>query len=339
MAALTPGTRRRSAEQHMPAHQAQLAFAVAALAMRYVRLTDTSRLPVERTTLQGLLQRWGAFVHTGSAPCKLCAAPSAHDVDLCTERPEPLRSSVLRIRNAKVDVDQLQCGAKWVLQRGLTQSRASSASRKEGEATASTRPASRSSGRARHFLVWQGSRGSSSGGHQSRAVTLHTHVSVLASLYADLVVLMAALQESLHVVDAHADMLAQYNKDRVQQGRFLFGHVAVDEATGGVFVVDASAAQPHSALNFALHQLGQLLEAWCGPAADSCHIKQDIVPHVSRRVKLLGCALGAAGQALVAVSPVAALHVPLVKSGKFADSVTLRRNEHHAGQHAPSLSA
>ena len=49
----------------------------------------------------------------------------------------------------------------------------------------------------------------------------------------------------------------------MKDGRFLFGHGIVDEGRGGIFILDVSNAQPHSAPDFVVHQLTQMLEFWC----------------------------------------------------------------------------
>jgi hypothetical protein len=76
-------------------------------------------------------------------------------------------------------------------------------------------------------------------------------------------VLMKSLEESIKVVGVQLERITNYNRSRVQDGRFLFGHGIVDEGRGGIFILDASMAQPHSAADFVVHQLAQMLDFWC----------------------------------------------------------------------------
>ena len=86
----------------------QLKLSVLALALQHLQLADTSRLPVERTTLQALLKRWGGLVQTGASVCPACDqrpnSPAPASID---EPPPPLDSGVLRMRNVEVDLSSL----------------------------------------------------------------------------------------------------------------------------------------------------------------------------------------------------------------------------------------
>ena len=140
----------------------------------------------------------------------------------------------------------LQCGAKWVLEQQWATGRG-----KPEYTSAAARPAHMAARRFKGpFFVWQASHG------------LHAHIGVHTGLYSDLIMLIQSLEESLKVVDAQVDSVAQYNATRVTEGRLLFGNELVDEARGGVFVLDVSAAQPHSASTFAVQQLAAMLEFW-----------------------------------------------------------------------------
>jgi hypothetical protein len=94
------------------------------------------------------------------------------------------------------------------------------------------------------------------------------HVGVHAGLYVDLVMLMTSLRDSILLVETQLQRITNYNASRVEDGRFLFGHMTVDEARGGVFVIDASTAQPHSATEFIAHQLAQMLDFWCAASRE-----------------------------------------------------------------------
>lgn len=104
------------------------------------------------------------------------------------------------------------------------------------------------------FFTWKGS-DDGAGGHC-------THVGVHTGLYLDLTVLIKSLEESIKVVRTQLERITNYNRSRVQDGRFLFGHGIVDEGRGGIFILDASTAQPHSAADFVVHQLAQMLDFW-----------------------------------------------------------------------------
>ena len=103
-----PSSRRRSAEQYSRARKAQFAYGVMARALHFLRLSDTSRLPIERTTLAGLLTKWGGVVRTKAQGCAICnkRAPPPRAQDL--EEPALLDSKVLRVRHAQLDLDKLQ---------------------------------------------------------------------------------------------------------------------------------------------------------------------------------------------------------------------------------------
>jgi hypothetical protein len=145
---------------------------------------------------------------------------------------------------------RLQCNAKWVLKqswRSYMSKKASNATFDGGSAAVS--------GRATYcrgpFFTWAPGIGS------------HTHVGVHTGLYIDLVVLIKSLEESIKIVQTQLDRIKNYNTSRVTDGRFLFGNGTVDEARGGIFILDVSDAQPHSAAAFIVHQLAQMLEYWC----------------------------------------------------------------------------
>jgi hypothetical protein len=141
----------------------------------------------------------------------------------------------------------LQCNARWVLEQHWQLQ----LSRQEFALTKSPHRAARRC--SSPLFVWQSASG------------LHVHVGSHAGLYMDLVVLIRSLEESIKVLAAQRERIARYNEARVAEGRFLFGHAFVDEARGGVFVVDVSAAQPQTAADFAVQQLAQLLDHWCAP--------------------------------------------------------------------------
>jgi hypothetical protein len=85
---------------------------------------------------------------------------------------------------------------------------------------------------------------------------------VHTGLYLDLIVLTKSLEQSIQVASTQLERIENYNSTRVKDGRFLFGHGIVDEGRGGIFILDVSNAQPHSAADFVVHQLTQMLEFW-----------------------------------------------------------------------------
>lgn len=149
---------------------------------------------------------------------------------------------------------RVQCNAKWVLDQQWASYKA-----KQDSQRLSGRVGGAPTARAKYcrgpFFTWTGS-----GGDHG------THVGVHTGLYLDLLVLIKSLESSMAVVDTQLERIRSYNGTRVQSGRFLFGHSAVDEARGGIFIVDASLAQPHSAADFVVHQLAQMLDFWCAAA-------------------------------------------------------------------------
>jgi hypothetical protein len=99
---------KRRMQKYQGAMTPQLRLGIFAQAIRHLQLADTSRLPVERTTLQALLKRWGGVVHEGSSACPACdqrpVSPPPASID---EPPPPLDSPVLRIRNVELDMNNL----------------------------------------------------------------------------------------------------------------------------------------------------------------------------------------------------------------------------------------
>jgi hypothetical protein len=75
---------------------------------------------------------------------------------------------------------------------------------------------------------------------------------------------MRSIEESIKVTDTQLERIKNYNSTRVTNGRFLFGHGIVDEGRGGIFILDVSAAQPHSSADFMVQQLCQMFDFWCG---------------------------------------------------------------------------
>jgi hypothetical protein len=147
----------------------------------------------------------------------------------------------------------VQCNAKWILNQQW-----SSYKSKQDQAHSTTRRAPDDSFRpAQHcqapLFTWRGDSGSG------------THVGLFTGLYLDLIVLIKSLEESIKVMQSQLERVRRHNSTRVPDGRFLFGHAIVDEARGGVFILDVSMAQPHSAAEFMVHQLAQMLEFWCAP--------------------------------------------------------------------------
>lgn len=54
------------------------------------------------------------------------------------------------------------------------------------------------------------------------------------------------------------------NRGRGDHGRFLLGHKLTDGMSGGVFVIDASCAQPSGGVLFILQQLCKVFDYWAG---------------------------------------------------------------------------
>ena len=150
----------------------------------------------------------------------------------------------------------MQCNAKWVLDQQWASYKAKQDSQRLGGRGGGA-PAARAKYCRGPFFTWNGAPDGGGG----------THVGVHTGLYLDLLVLTRSLESSVAVVDTQLERIRSYNATRVQNGRFLFGHSAVDEARGGIFVLDASLAQPHSAADFFVHQLAQMLEFWCALGA------------------------------------------------------------------------
>jgi hypothetical protein len=144
----------------------------------------------------------------------------------------------------------MQCNAKWVLtqhwrsywkkQQSQERERGSSPTSRQSSALYCKGP----------FFTWSPEDGPA------------THVGVHTGLYLDLIVLTKSLEKSIQVASTQLERIENYNSTRVKDGRFLFGHGIVDESRGGIFILDVSEAQPHSAADFVVHQLTQMLEFW-----------------------------------------------------------------------------
>ena len=105
-ALLMAGGRRRSADQYVDSMKMQLMFGVLVRALQFLKLADSSRLPVERTTLNHLLRKWGAFPHVGSGQCPACDAGG--DADSAPVLAAPVEARVMNIRNIHIDVEKIQ---------------------------------------------------------------------------------------------------------------------------------------------------------------------------------------------------------------------------------------
>jgi hypothetical protein len=144
----------------------------------------------------------------------------------------------------------LQCNAKWVLTQHWRSYQKKRALNQQHDQTTVIKARSAEYCKG-PFFTWMP--------NQATA----THVGVHTGLYMDLIVLMKSLEESSNVTSTQLERIENYNATRVKDGRFLFGHGIADEARGGIFVLDVSSAQPHSAPEFVVHQLSQTLEFWC----------------------------------------------------------------------------
>jgi hypothetical protein len=107
-ALLMAGGRRRSADQYVDTMKMQLMFGVLVRALQFLKLADSSRLPVERTTLKDLLQKWGAFPHIGSGQCPACDAAAGASSDAAPVLAVPVQARVMNIRNVHIDVEKIQ---------------------------------------------------------------------------------------------------------------------------------------------------------------------------------------------------------------------------------------
>jgi hypothetical protein len=107
-ALLKAGGRRRSADQYVDSMKMQLMFGVLVRAMQFLKLADTSRLPIERTTLRDLLRNWGAFPHVGSGNCPACDAQGEAIADCIAVLAAPLEARVINIRNVDIDIEKIQ---------------------------------------------------------------------------------------------------------------------------------------------------------------------------------------------------------------------------------------
>lgn len=104
--------RRRSADQYEDSMKMQLMFGVMVRAMQYIKLADTSRLPVERMTLQELLRKWGAFRHVGSGACAGCAGADGggSQDNGALQLQVPGESQIMTVRNVQLDIEKIQVG-------------------------------------------------------------------------------------------------------------------------------------------------------------------------------------------------------------------------------------
>lgn len=100
--------RRRSADQYVDSMQMQLMFGVMVRALQSLKLADTSRLPVERSTLQALLHKWGAFKHVGDGPCPACDGGGGGAAVAVVEQPPPQETKVLRVQNVPLDLENIE---------------------------------------------------------------------------------------------------------------------------------------------------------------------------------------------------------------------------------------
>lgn len=107
-ALLMAGGRRRSADQYVDSMKMQLMFGVLVRALQFLKLADSSRLPVERTTLKDLLREWGAFPHTGSGQCPACDGGGSSSADAAPMLTAPVEARVMNIRNVHIDVEKIQ---------------------------------------------------------------------------------------------------------------------------------------------------------------------------------------------------------------------------------------
>lgn len=104
--------RRRSADQYEDTMKMQLMFGVMVRAMQFIKLADTTRLPVERMTLQELLRKWGAFRHVGAGACVGCAgAGNGGSQESALQLQLPADLQVMTIRNVQLDIEKIQVGS------------------------------------------------------------------------------------------------------------------------------------------------------------------------------------------------------------------------------------
>jgi hypothetical protein len=116
-ALLMAGGRRRSADQYVDSMKMQLMFGVLVRALQFLKLADSSRLPVERTTLKDLLRKWGAFPHVGSGKCPACDAGGVAPADSAPLMTAPVEARVMNIRNVHIDVEKIQvCSTRGFMQ-------------------------------------------------------------------------------------------------------------------------------------------------------------------------------------------------------------------------------
>lgn len=106
-ALLMAGGRRRSADQYVDSMKMQLMFGVLVRALQFLKLADSSRLPVERTTLNVLLRKWGAFPHIGGGECPACDVGGVA-ADATPLLAAPVEARVMNIRNVHIDVEKIQ---------------------------------------------------------------------------------------------------------------------------------------------------------------------------------------------------------------------------------------
>lgn len=104
-AMLSGAPRRRSADQYIGGgNKTALLLAVMVRALQFLKLADTSRLPVERTTLRKLLGKWGAFDHLGDGECQACDSPGEHARMAVVTDPE---SKLLKVNDVELDVNTI----------------------------------------------------------------------------------------------------------------------------------------------------------------------------------------------------------------------------------------
>jgi hypothetical protein len=115
---------RHGMDLHVGSMNMQLMFAVMVRAVQFLRLADSTRLPVERTTLRSLLSKWGAFDHIGAGVCSACSI-GGDAAEAIVVEPAPLESRVLRILNIDLDVEKIEVRLSALINLG-TRARAGS---------------------------------------------------------------------------------------------------------------------------------------------------------------------------------------------------------------------
>lgn len=121
-ALLMAGGRRRSADQYVDSMKMQLMFGVLVRALQFLKLADSTRLPVERSTLTDLLRKWGAFPHIGSGQCPACDAGGGTSANAAPGLASPIEAArVMNIRNIHIDVEKIQVCSTFPCHCQLTQ--------------------------------------------------------------------------------------------------------------------------------------------------------------------------------------------------------------------------